>query len=76
MEGGLVAALRERVAEQLDAQRWFSRSLKEPAGSAGAVSGVVTDPSGDLFNLLLATSIGRPALLEFEWKLTIPGAKR
>jgi hypothetical protein len=80
------AELRLRVipfsqSEQLDAQRWFSRSLTgEPAGSAEAVSGVVAEPTGDLFNLLLATSIGRPALLEYEWKLSVPrvpaGGKR
>ena len=78
------AELRLRVipfsqSEQLDAQRWFSRSLALPPGqppsdSAGAVSGILEEPSGDLFNLLLATSIGRPALLEYEWKLAVPGA--
>lgn len=60
-------------SEQLDAQRWFSRSLAtESADSAGAVSGLLEEPSGDLFNLLLATSIGRPALQEYEWKLAVP----
>ncbi len=63
-------------SEQLDAQRWFSRSLAEPpngsAGAADAVTGLLSEPSGDLFNLLLATSIGRPALLEFEWNVPIP----
>ena len=68
-------------SEQLDAQRWFSRSLALPPGqtssdSAGAVSGILEEPSGDLFNLLLATSIGRPALLEYEWKVAVPGFKR
>ena len=64
-------------SEQLDAQRWFSRSLAaESADSAGAVSGLLEEPSGDLFNLLLATSIGRPALKEYEWKLTVPGGRR
>jgi len=68
-------------SEQLDAQRWFSRSLALPPGqppsdSAGAVSGVLEEPSGDLFNLLLATSIGRPALREYEWKLSVPTAPR
>ena len=65
-------------SEQLDAQRWFSRSLatEPPNGSAGAVSGVLVEPSGDLFNLLLATSIGRPALLEFEWNIKIPPEPR
>lgn len=62
-------------SEQLDAQRWFSRSLAaEPSDSAGAVSGLLEEPSGDLFNLLLATSIGRPALQEYEWKLAVPRA--
>ena len=64
-------------SEQLDAQRWFSRSLAaESADSAGAVSGILEEPSGDLFNLLLATSIGRPALKEYEWKVAVPGGKR
>ncbi|MES1243078.1 MAG: hypothetical protein ABUT39_15810 [Acidobacteriota bacterium] len=65
-------------SEQLDAQRWFSRSLAtEPqTGSAGAVSGVLSEPSGDLFNLLLATSIGRPALIEFEWDVDVPPEAR
>jgi hypothetical protein len=65
-------------SEQLDAQRWFSRGLAQPSGSgsAGAVSGVLEEPSGELFHLLLATSIGRPALLELEWKLRIPEARR
>jgi hypothetical protein len=65
-------------SEQLDAQRWFSRSLatEPPNGSAGAVSGVLAEPSGDLFNLLLATSIGRPALLEFEWNVKVPPEPR
>lgn len=65
-------------SEQLDAQRWFSRSLatEPPTGSAGAVTGVLAEPSGDLFNLLLATSIGRPALLEFEWNIQIPPEPR
>jgi hypothetical protein len=64
-------------SEQLDAQRWFSRSLAaEPTDSAGAVSGLLEEPSGDLFNLLLATSIGRPALQEYEWKLAVPAIPR
>lgn len=64
-------------SEQLDAQRWFSRSLAaDSSGSAGSVSGLLEESPGDLFNLLLATSIGRPALQEYEWKLAVPGAKR
>lgn len=67
-------------SEQLDAQRWFSRSLASPPGQSpsesngAAVSGILEEPSGDLFNLLLATSIGRPALLEYEWKVAVPSA--
>lgn len=68
-------------AEQLDAQRWFSQALSgEKTGSAGAVSDAVEDQPesfSQVINLLLATSIGRPALLEYQWKLPVtPGKKR
>jgi hypothetical protein len=67
-------------AEQLDAQRWFSQALSaEKAGSAGAVSEAVEDQPesfSQVINLLMATSIGRPALLEFEWILTVPPGKK
>lgn len=60
-------------SEQLDAQRWFSEALSgETSGSAGAVSEAVEDQPesfNQVLGLLLATSIGRPALLEYEWKL-------
>ena len=59
-------------AEQLDAQRWLSRSLAEESGDRGAVAGLRTEPSDDLLQLLLATSIGRPPLLELRWKLAVP----
>lgn len=63
-------------AEQLDAQRWFSQSLSaEKSGSAGAVSEAVEDQPesfSQVLNLLMATSIGRTALLEYQWKLAIP----
>jgi hypothetical protein len=63
-------------AEQLDAQRWFSQALSaEKSGSAGAVSEAVENQPesfSQVLNLLMATSIGRPALLEYEWKLAIP----
>jgi hypothetical protein len=63
-------------AEQLDAQRWFSQSLSaEKSGSAGAVSEAVEDQPesfSQVLNLLMATSIGRTALLEYEWKLAVP----
>ncbi len=59
-------------SEQLDAQRWLSRSLAEESGEPGAVSRLRTEPSDDLLQLLLATSIGRPPLLELRWKLAVP----
>jgi hypothetical protein len=69
-------------AEQLDAQRWFSQALSgEKTGSAGAVSDAVEDQPesfSQVINLLMATSIGRPALLEYQWKKlpVVPGKKR
>jgi hypothetical protein len=63
-------------AEQLDAQRWFSQALSaEKSGSAGAVSEAVEDQPesfSQILNLLMATSIGRSALLEYEWRLALP----
>lgn len=63
-------------AEQLDAQRWFSQALSaEKSGGAGAVSDAVEDQPesfSQVINLLMATSIGRPALLEYRWKLPVP----
>jgi hypothetical protein len=63
-------------AEQLDTQRWFSQALSaEKSGSAGAVSDAVEDQPesfSQVINLLMATSIGRPALLEYRWKLPVP----
>ena len=59
-------------SEQLEAQRWFSQALSaEKSGSAGAVSEAVEDQPESLnqvLGLLMATSIGRPALLEYQWK--------
>ena len=78
--GILTADLELRVipfsqAEQLDAQRWFSQALSaERSGGAGAVSDAAEDASesfSQVINLLMATSIGRPALLEYRWKLPV-----
>jgi hypothetical protein len=67
-------------AEQLDAQRWFSQALSaERTGGAGAVSDAVEDQPesfSQVINLLMATSIGRPALLEYRWKLPVPAGKK
>jgi hypothetical protein len=65
-------------SEQRDTQRWFTQALSgEKAGSAGAVSDAVRDQPesfSQVINLLMATSIGRPALLESVWKLSVPVA--
>ncbi len=67
-------------AEQLDTQRWFSQALSaEKSGSAGAVSDAVEDQPesfSQVINLLMATSIGRPSLLEYAWKLPVPQGKK
>ena len=67
-------------AEQLDAQRWFSQALSaEKSGSAGAVSDAVEDQPesfSQVINLLLATSIGRPALLEYQWNIALPQGRK
>jgi hypothetical protein len=67
-------------AEQLETQRWFSQALSaEKSGSAGALSEAVEDQPesfSQVLSLLLATSIGRTPLLEYQWNLTLPGRKR
>lgn len=67
-------------SEQLEAQRWFSQALSaEGAGGAGAVSEVEDQPASlaQVLNVLLATSIGRQALLEYAWTVTVAqGGKR
>jgi hypothetical protein len=66
--------------EQLDAQRWFSQALSaEKSGSAGALSGAVGDQPesfSQVINLLMSNSIGRPALLEYEWKKLVPAGRK
>jgi hypothetical protein len=69
-------------AEQRETQRWLSESLAgEEDGSAGAVSQALQERPlafSQVLQLLVATSIGRPALLEEEWKLAFQtgGVKR
>jgi hypothetical protein len=66
-------------AEQADAQRWFSQSLAEPKGGAGAVGDAVRDrpPSFDqVLQVLFSTSIGRPAILEYSWKIDFPPSRK
>ena len=69
-------------AEQQKTQRWLTESMAgEPDGSAGAVSQAMDDRPASfsqVLQLLVATSIGRPALFEQEWNLAfaIGGARR
>lgn len=65
-------------AEQRETQRWLSESMAgEGEGSSGAVAQSLEDRPTSLsqvLQLLVATSIGRPALLEQEWKLAFSTA--
>jgi len=71
-------------AEQRETQRWLTESMAGDGGgggSAGAVSQALEDRPvsfSQVLQLLVATSIGRPALFEQEWNLafTTGGAKR
>ena len=61
-------------AEQQKAQRWLTESMAGDGGdgSAGAVSQALEDRPvsfSQVLQLLVATSIGRPALFEQEWNL-------
>jgi len=60
-------------AEQRETQRWLSDSMAgTTGGSAGAVSQALDDQPvsfSQVLQLLVATSIGRPALYEQEWNL-------
>ncbi|HJX29044.1 MAG TPA: hypothetical protein VJ885_14125 [Thermoanaerobaculia bacterium] len=68
--------------EQRETQRWLTESMSsEGEGSAGAVSQALEDRPASLsqlLQLLVATSIGRPALFGQEWKLpfSTSGGKR
>jgi hypothetical protein len=58
-------------AEQRETQRWLSESMAGD-GSAGAVSQALEDRPASfsqVLQLLVATSIGRPAIFEQEWTL-------
>lgn len=70
-------------AEQRETQRWLTESMAGDAdgGSAGAVSQALEDRPvsfSQVLQLLMATSIGRPALYEQEWTLRFAtgGARR
>lgn len=64
-------------AEQQKTQRWLTESMAGDAdGSAGAVAQALDDRPvsfSQVLQLLVATSIGRPALFEQEWTLGFQG---
>jgi len=78
-QGPWQAEVRLRVipfsqAEQQKTQRWLTESMAGDGGdgSAGAVSQALQDRPvsfSQVLQLLVATSIGRPALFEQEWNL-------
>jgi len=70
-------------AEQQETQRWLTESMSgdsDGGGNAGAVSQALEDRPASfsqVLQLLMATSIGRPALFEQEWSLAfITGAAK
>ncbi len=64
------------AAEQDDARRWFSESIEEGrrsgTGEVGRSGDETTETLSRTFNLLLATSIRRRALVSFSWNLPLP----
>ena len=62
--------------EQRDTQRWFSESMDRDAGAeqTARASDERSEALEEVFNLLLATSIGRRAILTYDWQLeAVPG---
>lgn len=66
-------------SEQQDTQRWFSdsidRSSQGNAENAGRVSEERSETLGEVFNLLMATSIQRRAILDFHWQIPVARAR-
>jgi len=65
-------------AEERDAQRWVSESLRHPERKASeSVSETAEDgpePLSNVLNLLLATSVRRRPVATWRWTGTLPGA--
>ncbi len=64
------------AAEQDDARRWFSERIEEgrrsATGEVGRSGGEPAETLSRTFDLLLATSIRRRAMVSFRWSLTLP----
>ena len=62
-------------SEEQDTRRWFSESIERSGrGNAENVSKVSEERSetlGEVFNLLMATSIRRRAIMDFHWQVPI-----
>lgn len=62
-------------AEERDAQRWVSESLRGDGGATDSVSGAAeegAEPLSNVLNLLLATSVRRRAVATWRWNATVP----
>lgn len=61
--------------EQRDTRRWFSESLERSnrgnAENAGQVSEERSETLSEVFNLLMATSIERRAVVRYRWNMTV-----
>ncbi|MEO1082916.1 MAG: hypothetical protein AAFY88_01600 [Acidobacteriota bacterium] len=59
--------------EQRDTQRWFSESMDSDAGAeqTARASEDRSQALEEVFNLLLATSIGRRAILSYSWQVEV-----
>lgn len=66
--------------EQRDTRRWFSESLERSgrgnAENAGQVSEERSETLGEVFNLLMATSIQRRAVVDYRWTSPVAGPTR
>jgi hypothetical protein len=63
------------LAEQRDAQRWFSDTVASQRGSASEVGGESGSGGaglGRLVDLVMATSLDRRAVRRFVWSLEVP----
>lgn len=62
-------------AEERDAQRWVSESLRGEGGATDSVSDVAeegAEPLSNVLNLLLATSVRRRSVATWRWTATVP----
>jgi len=62
-------------AEERDAQRWVSESLRGEGGATDSVSGAAeegAEPLSNVLNLLLATSVRRRPVATWRWTATVP----